>query len=224
MIRRAVVAAAAGVTLLSSCALAQRATAAAAQKVEFRPFALVSGEYFAASTTFDATLGSAIQPMWGAGVEINTRRNLFLDITVSRLSRSGQFAFDDNGQVFRLATPLHATLTPFELTVGRRFPPKTRPGRRRRITVIPYVGLGAGIYWYQETSDFSTAGEIVDAAHAGFVAVGGAEFRVSKWVGVTGDAQYTRVPGILGKGGVSQQANENDLGGVAGRVRVILGR
>ena len=217
MIQCAVVAAAISAVLLSPCA-------AGAQKVEFRPFALVSGEYFVASTTFDATLGSSIQPLWGAGVEINARRNLFLDITVSRLSRSGQFAFYDSGQVFRLATPLHATLTPLELTVGRRFPLKTRSGRRRRITVIPYAALGAGIYWYQEASDFSTAAEVVDATHAGFVALGGAEFRVSKWVGVTADAQYTRVPGILGKGGLSQQANENDLGGIAGRVRVILGR
>ena len=54
--------------------------------------------------------------------------------------------------------------------------------------------------------------------------MGGAEIRVSKWVGVAADVQYTRVPGMLGQGGVSQQVGETDLGGMAGRVRVILGR
>jgi hypothetical protein len=54
--------------------------------------------------------------------------------------------------------------------------------------------------------------------------VGGAEFRVARWVAITGDAHYTRVPGILGQGGISKEVGENDLGGVAARVRVMLGR
>jgi len=45
-----------------------------------------------------------------------------------------------------------------------------------------------------------------------------------QWVGLSVDAQWTRVPGILGTAGVSKDANENDLGGVAGRVRVIVGK
>jgi hypothetical protein len=49
------------------------------------------------------------------------------------------------------------------------------------------------------------------------------EFRVSRWIGISGDAQYTYVPGILGIGGISQDANEKDLGGIAARVRVIVG-
>jgi hypothetical protein len=32
------------------------------------------------------------------------------------------------------------------------------------------------------------------------------------------------VPGILGTGGVSQQAGESDLGGVAARVKLVVGR
>ncbi len=53
---------------------------------------------------------------------------------------------------------------------------------------------------------------------------GGAEFRVHRWVGVSVDVQYTHVPGILGTGGVSQQAGETDLGGVAARFKVVVGR
>jgi hypothetical protein len=201
------------------------ASAQAAPRVEFRPFGLFAIERFTASTTFEANLGSSIQPLWGGGVEITTRRNVFVDVTVTRLSQDGQQAFVSGGQVFRLPISLHASLTPVEFTVGYRFPPKRRAARRRRTTIIPYAGVGIGVYRYEQTSEFSVASEDVDETHAGFVAVGGAEFRVSKWIGITADAQYTRVPGILGQApSLSQLVGEHDLGGIAGRVRVILGR
>jgi opacity protein-like surface antigen len=200
--------------------LAQRAPTA--PPVEVRPFVLVEGERFTAATTFDATLGSSRQAIWGGGVEFTTRRRLFVDVAVSHMSATGQRAFVNNGQVFPLGIPLHASLTPVELTAGYRFRLLNRRRQPRRIT--PYVGAGIGWYLYHETSDFAASGEDVDTAHVGFVALGGAEFRVAKWIGIAGDAQFTSVPGILGQSGVSQQVNESDLGGIAARVRVILGR
>ena len=86
------------------------------------------------------------------------------------------------------------------------------------------VGAGLGSYGYRETSEFSDAGENVDTRHSGTVLNGGAEFRLHRWVGLGADVQYTHVPGILGLGGVSQQAGENDLGGVAVRVKLVVGR
>jgi len=207
--------------------LAQRPTqpSSSPADVQFRPFAVVAVERFTASTTFDATLDSAFQILWGGGLEVTTRKNWFVDVSVTRMSRNGQRAFvDESGEAFRLAVPLHATLTPVEVSVGRRFPMRPRPTRRHRITVIPYVAGGVGAYRYTESSDFSVSGEDVESTHVGYLVLGGAEFRVSKWVGIAADAQYTRVPGIFGKGGVSQQVGESDLGGIAGRVRVILGR
>ena len=53
---------------------------------------------------------------------------------------------------------------------------------------------------------------------------GGVEFRVHKWIGLSVDAQYTHVPDILGQGGVSKEAGETDLGGIAARFKVIVGR
>jgi hypothetical protein len=38
------------------------------------------------------------------------------------------------------------------------------------------------------------------------------------------DVQYTHVPGILGDAGVSQATREDDLGGLAGRFKLIVGR
>ena len=76
-----------------------------APRLEFRPFAVFAVERFTASTTFDANLGSSFQPLWGGGVEISTRRHVFVDFTVTRLSRTGEQAFVNNGQVFRLGIP-----------------------------------------------------------------------------------------------------------------------
>ena len=220
-VQRAVCAAVA-LTLLCSF----RASAQTTPRLEFRPFAVIAFERFSASTTFDAAFGSSFQPLWGGGVEVTTRKRIFVDVTVTRLNRTGQQAFVNNGQVFRLDIPLHASLTPVEFTAGYRFPAKRRRwfGKSRRTIVIPYAGVGIGVYRYEETSEFAVASENVDETHAGFVAVGGAEFRMSKWIGITADAQYTRVPDILGQGGVSQEVGERDLGGIAGRVRVIFGR
>lgn len=190
-------------------------------RFELRPFVLIEGERFAASATFDAVFGSTMQPLWGGGVELTTRRSLFFDLAVSRLSKTGERAFVHDGQAFRLGIPLHATLTPVEFTAGYRFHLLDRRRRPRRL--IPYVGAGAGWYLYRETSDFAD-GDDVGASHGGFVAVGGAEIRVSKWLGITADVQYTAVPGILGQGGLSKDLSERDLGGLAARVRVILGR
>ncbi len=53
---------------------------------------------------------------------------------------------------------------------------------------------------------------------------GGVEIRLHRYVGVAIDVHYTYVPGILGNGGVSKQAGESDLGGIAARVKLIVGR
>src|SRR5204862_2227452 len=114
----------------------------------------------------------------------------------------------------------HITITPVEVSAGYRF-------LRRRSKLTPYIGLGVGWYSYHQADDFSDAGENVDETHAGFSATGGVEFRLAKWAGISGDARYTRVPGILGltsNTSGSAQLKETDLGGIAARVRVIIGR
>ena len=186
-------------------------------QVDVRPFAMFADEHFAASGTFDAIFQSDVAPFWGGGVDVVIHKHFFVDFAVSHMSRDGQRAFVNNGDVFRLQIPLHLESTPIEITGGYRF----IFGRSR---VIPYAGGGFGSYSFQETSGFDTAAESVDVRHSGFVVTGGAEVRVTRWIGVTGDVQYTHVPGILGSGGISKDLGENDFGGVAGRIRVVIGR
>jgi hypothetical protein len=75
-----------------------------------------------------------------------------------------------------------------------------------------------------EESGFAADGDNVDTHHVGYLLNGGVEVRLQKWIGVAVDAQYTPVPGIIGEGGISQDAGETDLGGVAARFKVIVGR
>jgi opacity protein-like surface antigen len=183
-----------------------------------RPFFVLTGEKVAAKQTFDATFGQSFEPFFGGGLELvlSKMSGFYVDGAFSRFKKTGQRAFRANGQNFPLGIPLTATLTPLEVSVGYRF--------RMSPRVFPYVGVGVGSYGYKESSAFSDAGENVDTRHSGYLAVGGAELRVHRWVGIAGDVQYTHVPGILGNGGISKDAGENDLGGIAVRLRVTLGR
>jgi hypothetical protein len=186
--------------------------------VELRPFALATVQRFAAGTTFDATFGARHATFYGGGLQVATRRGLFVDLAVSHLSKTGQRAFVSNGEIFQLGIPLKIAITPVELSGGYRM----KVSRHARI--VPYVGGGVGWYRYAETAEFAASDVNVETTHAGFLFVGGAEVRLQKWISAAADAQYTTVPGILGKGGVSKDVGEKDLGGVAARIRVILGR
>ena len=185
--------------------------------IDVRPFALATEQRFDASTTFNAVSASPAETFWGGGVDVVIHKAYFLDLTISHMSKGGQRAFINEGHVFRLGIPLRVTMMPVEITGGYRF-------RSINSRIIPYVGAGIGSYSYGETADFSEQGEDVDLRHSGFVLMGGLEFRLSKWVAVAGDGQYTSVPGVFGQSGLSKDAGEDNLGGIAVRVRVILGK
>ena len=186
-------------------------------QVEVRPFFLVSAERFSASSTFNAVLQSDVATPWGGGADVVIHKKFFVDATLSHFAKDGQRVFVNNGDVFRLGIPVRLSSTPFEVSGGYRFHPRKWP-------IVPYVGAGVGSYSYNETADFAAAGDDVHVRHAGALLVGGAEVRLTKWVSVSGDAQYTHVPGILGQGGASKDLGETDFGGIAGRLRVIIGR
>ena len=187
-----------------------------APRLSFRPFVMATGERLAAKNTFEAVFGQSFEPFWGAGLQLALRDGLFVEVSASRFKKTGQRAFRANGKNFGLGIPLTTTITPFEVTGGYRFARSTR--------LIPYVGAGVGRYGYKETSDFSESGENVDTHHTGYFGVAGAELRVHRWVGVGVDVQFTHVAGILGQGGLSKDAGESDLGGIAARVKFMVGR
>lgn len=218
--------------LLTLAGLAWAAPAAAQAQAGYslRVFGLFNEEQFLAKDTFKAIFGQATQMLWGGGISVVQDEQYYLDLSVSRFRKTGQRAFFGNGQAFPLGIPLTATLTPFEMTGGYRF--HTRPKRPTRLSarlpppsrLVPYFGAGVGLYRYQETSAFAQAGDDVTKQHIGFIVEGGLEVRLAKWIGIAAGANYTHVPGILGTGGVSQDAGEGDLGGISGRFRLLIGK
>jgi len=207
--------------------------AAVAQPVQgltFRPFVMASVQQFSAQETFDAAFGATTEPFFGGGLNITQDDTAYLELTASRFRKTGELAFYNDGEVFRLGIPMTTTITPFEVTAGYRFHRRQRrlPSSSTRPIVasrfIPYIGAGFGLYRYQQTSEFSTDEENVDTQHVGVIFEGGVEIRLHRYIGVAVDLRYNYVPGILGEGGISQLADENDLGGIAARVKLVVGR
>jgi opacity protein-like surface antigen len=199
--------------------IAASAAAQDAPPISFRPFADVSFQRFTATDTFTSVFGKDTGWFYGGGLEVAFRDRIYVDVSAARFKENGERVFrDSTGHVFDLGIPLTATITPLELVGGYRFHP------HRVRWLVPYAGAGVGWYRYEETSSFAAAGDNVDTRKPGFVAQGGAEFRIHKWIGVAADVQYTRVTGILGSGGISADLGENDLGGVAGRIKIVVGK
>ncbi|HJZ77877.1 MAG TPA: outer membrane beta-barrel protein [Vicinamibacterales bacterium] len=203
--------------MLCGCfALAAPAAAQEPPAISIRPFVFGSIQSFAATDTFNAVFGQSYDPFFGGGVQVVVHDGFVVELAASRFKETGQRAFINNGQSFRLGIPLTAEIVPFEITGGYRFKLSPR--------VRPYVAGGWGTYKYTETAEFNVDTENVATRHSGFVLNGGADFRLQTWISIGADVQYTHVPGILGTGGVSQQAGEDDLGGVAARFKLIVGR
>jgi len=186
--------------------------------LSLRPFVMGSEEAFAAVETFKGIFGHSYEPFFGGGLQVVFKGKYYVEVNASRFNKTGQRAFRNNGQTFGLGIPLTATITPLEVLGGYRFKPRQMP------RVRPYVAGGIAWYSYKETSEFVDAADNLDTQHAGFAAQAGVEFRLHRWVGLSGDVEFTRVSGILGQGGLSKEVGESDLGGMAARFRLIIGR
>jgi opacity protein-like surface antigen len=169
---------------------------------------------FAAQKTFEAVLGQAAGKFFGGGAEVRIRNGLFLNASVERFTKTGERVFVADQQVFRLGIPDTITLTPMTLTGGWRFV---------NDHATPYVGAGIGRILYKEASGFADAFENIDTRFSSYHVLGGVEFR-NGWVATAFEVQYSRVPNAIGIGGASAAFKESNLGGIVGRVKVLVGR
>lgn len=185
--------------------------------LEIGGFGMVGMMNFTAADSFDVILGSPSGPIFGGGIRIS-EGGWFLDVGAWRFSGEGERVFVFEGQEFPLNIPAQIAITPVELTAGYRL-------RFRRFPLVrPYAGAGFSSYGYKETSAFATDNENVDERFNGFHVLGGAEVRVARWVGVSGEVAWTSVPDALGESGVSAEFGETDLGGTSIRLKVTIGR
>lgn len=213
---------AAGASPFVSTAHAQSARRPAprqSRSVSIHGYAMVGRVNLIAVDSFDAITGKTGGPIFGGGARVGLPfGGLFIDVGAWRYHTEGERVFVANGTVYPLNIPLEITLTPIELSAGWQF------RFRRMPKLTPYVAAGLTSMRYQETSDFSIGDENPDESFNGYHLSGGAEFRITRWVGIAGEAAWTTVPDSIGESGVSAAFNDTDLGGATFRFKVTIGR
>lgn len=182
-------------------------------------YAMVGRINFAATESFDAIVGTPSGPIFGGGARIGLPfGGLFVDVGAWRYRADGERVFVANDVIFKLGIPVEITVTPLEISAGWRF------RLRRAPKFTPYAAGGLTILKYQETSDFSTSSEDADDSVNGYHVIGGAEYKLTRWLGLAGEGSWSTVPDAIGESGVSEAFNETDLGGTTFRVKITIGR
>jgi hypothetical protein len=202
--------------LVSCCLLLTAASASAQSAVGVRGYFTYGAVIFSAGETLDAVTGKHHAPSIGGGGSVTGLwRGLFADVALSQQTLDGERVFIAGGEVFPLGIPLKVRFRPLDVAVGWRM-------TLNRYS--PYGGIGLSRIHYEETSDFAAAGDNVSAGRNGALAMGGVDVPIWRWVHVGGEVRYRWVKGILGEGGVSDEFNENRLGGVSAAARISVGR
>ena len=215
----AVIVAAAATGSAAAQTRTRRPAAAPSRSIQIGGYAMAGQFTFVATESFDAVLGTSSGPIFGGGATLGLPfGGLFVDVGAWRLAQSGERVLVLDGQVIPLGIPLDVTIVPIEISAGWKF-------RIRRLPrLVPYAAGGYTSFGYQETSSFAGAGEDVDERFGGYHLRGGAEFKITRWLGVAGELAWTTVPDAIGSGGVSATFNENNLGGTSFRARITVGR
>jgi hypothetical protein len=177
-------------------------------------FGAVDVEHMLAVQSFGATLGTATLFGYGAGVDfVNLGGgDLFVRVALSELSKSGTRL---DGSTFSNGLALTVKMVPVDLGVGWRFSHLTRGNQ-----VTPYVGGGALLLHYSETTPSGDSTDNTIAWFPGFEGFAGVDLRLGASVFLAPEVDFRSVPKAIGQGGVSQIFGESNLGGVVFRVRV----
>jgi opacity protein-like surface antigen len=197
--------------------------AAAAQAARTPPsiegYAMFGGISLTAAESFEAIVGEPSGTIRGGGLRIGLGLGgVFFDVGAWHFQADGErvFIFDD--EVIKLGIPVELKLTPIEISAGWRF-------RLRKLPrVIPYAAAGLTSMRYEETSDFSGPSEDFDGTFNGYHVLGGAEYKITRWLGVVGEGSWSTIPDAIGKAGVSKAFNDTDLGGTTLRLKITIGR
>jgi hypothetical protein len=207
-----------------STAAAQQPPPPAAQQSQSRSVAIsgyasIGNFRFTATESFDAILGKSSAPIFGGGARVGLPfGGLFADIGAWRMQQDGERVFVFDGEVFPLNVPTEITLTPIEISAGWQFRVRRAP------KILPYAGAGLTSMRFEETTDSATGEEDGAETFSGFHVFGGAEYKVTRWIGIAGEAAWTTIPDAIGEGGASAAFDETDLGGVSFRLKVTIGR
>jgi hypothetical protein len=177
-----------------------------------RLFGAVDIEHMLAKQSFAATLGTPTLLGFGGGVDVVNLNGggLFFRAAVSVMSKNGTRSTGTISSGFAL----QVRMVPIDLAVGWRFNHVTRANH-----VTPFVGGGALLLHYSETTPAGDSTDSTIATFKGFEGFGGVDLLLGS-ITVAPEVDFRSVPGAIGTGGLSQLFNESNLGGLAFRVTV----
>jgi opacity protein-like surface antigen len=185
-------------------------------------FGMAGLSWPSAPKSIDATGLDRRQVEVGGGLQVTRLwRELFEQVAVSRIRSEGERVFVNSaGEATTLCIPLTVKTSYLDISSGWTFPPYRYGGNT---TVTPYAGAGAGYLRYAEQSPFAQPGDDVESSSVSYHVLGGIQVGLLRWVGVVADARYRWAPGVLGKGGVSEQFEEDEFGGFQLKFGVWVG-
>jgi opacity protein-like surface antigen len=183
------------------------------QRLGFAGFGQLGYTRFAAQKSFQAITGTGGGAMMGGGGEVRIG-SLFLGGSIDRYTQTGQRVLVIDREVFGLGVPDTITLVPMKALAGWRF---------EHGNATPYVGGGIGTVLFKEESLAADPGENIQTRFTSYHAVAGVEFR-NGWVATAFEVEYSRIPDSIGFGGASAAFQESNLGGVVGRIKILVGR
>jgi hypothetical protein len=195
------------------------ASARPSRGIDIGGYGMFGNISFTAAESFEAILGEPSGPIFGGGARVGLPwGGLFVDVGAWHFHGEGERAFVFNNDVIPLGIPVDVKVTPIEISAGWRF-------RSQRVPkLIPYAAGGFTSLRYEETSDFSTPAEDIDETFMGYHVLGGVEYKITRWLGVAGEASWTTVADAIGESGVSEAFNETDLGGTTFRFKITIGQ
>jgi hypothetical protein len=174
-------------------------------------------DFTRAKDSMTAVFDSSGAPAFGLAVRADVARRFFARLGASHLKKDGErvFVLDATSPVFKLGHPLELTLMPAYLDLAFNFRPRAQ--------LQPYLGLGAGVLRYEETS--TVAGQTIETSATHFSAriIGGATWSLGRRFLIGLEAAYTSTPDALASTAAQSVAaiyDEKDLGGFSGAATV----
>jgi opacity protein-like surface antigen len=190
-----------------------KTSAVRSQGLGFAGFGQVGYTRFAAQNSFQAITGSGGGAVVGGGAEVRIG-GLFVGGSIDRYTQTGQRVLVIDRDVIGLGVPDTISLVPITALAGWRF---------EHAYATPYVGGGIGTVLFKEESVGADPGENIQTRFMSYHAVAGVEFR-NGWVATAFEVEYSRIPDSIGVGGASAAFQESNLGGVVGRIKILVGR
>ena len=190
-----------------------RTPAVPPQRLGFAGFGQFGYTRFAAQNSFQAITGQGGGALVGGGAEVRIG-GLFVGGSIDRYTQTGQRVLVIDREVIGLGVPDTISLVPMTALAGWRF---------EHPYATPYVGGGIGTVLFKEESVAADPGENIQTRFMSYHAIAGVEFR-NGWVATAFEVEYSRIPDSIGVGGASAAFQESNLGGVVGRIRILVGR